>query len=251
MLPLIRASIFVILSFILTVIYGLTSLLLGALPQVTRHRIIISWCRLVVALARWICGVHYNIVGKEYLDQLSGPAVIMSKHQSTWETLYLQILFFPAATILKKQLLDIPFFGWGLRSLRPIAIDRDNPREALRQVKTGGLQSIESGLNIIIFPEGTRMKAGERGKYARSGAEIAITAGVPVIPVALNAGLYWPNGEFKKYPGTIELIIGEPMTSEGKTSRELTASVEQWIESTMARLPPLPPTQPTTTNANI
>lgn len=237
MLALIRTSLFVAICTVLTVVYGITSLLLGGLSQVTRHRIIISWCHLVIALARWICGVKYEVIGREHLDGLKEPIVVLSKHQSTWETLYLQILFFPASTILKKQLLDIPFFGWGLAGLRPIAIDRENPRDALRQVKSGGIEGIKDGLNIILFPEGTRMKSGERGKYARSGAEIAIGSGAKVVPIAMNAGLYWPNKTFKKYPGTIQFVIGEPIDSTGKTSRDLTAEVEEWIEATMATLP--------------
>jgi 1-acyl-sn-glycerol-3-phosphate acyltransferase len=237
MLATIRTSLFMVICALLTVVYGFTSVFLGGLSQVTRHRIIISWCRLVVFLARWICGVKYEVIGRDYLENLTGPVVILAKHQSTWETLYLQTLFFPATTILKKQLLDIPFFGWGLASLRPIAIDRDNPREALRQVKSGGAQAIQSGLNVILFPEGTRMKAGERGKYARSGAEIAINSGAKIVPVAHNAGLYWPNKVFQKFPGTIKLIIGKPIEAGEKSSRDLTAEVEKWIEETMASLP--------------
>ncbi len=236
-LPFIRTSLFVVISFIFTVLYGTTSLLLGGFSQATRHRIIISWCNLVIALARWICGVRYEVTGIEYFNKGDGPFVILSKHQSTWETLYLQMLCFPATTILKKQLLNIPFFGWGLRGLRPIAIDRDNPRDALRQVKAGGEQALQDGLNIILFPEGTRMPMGERGKYARSGAEIAITTGSKIIPVAMNAGLFWPNKAFLKHPGTIKLVIGEPIESEGLNSRELTTQVEEWIEAQMALLP--------------
>ena len=119
MLAFIRSTIFTALGTVLTLLYGTTSLLLGGLPQVTRHRIIISWCNLIIGLARWVCGVKYEVIGREHLKGLTGPVVVMSKHQSTWETLYLQILFFPASTILKKSLLDIPFFGWGLRGLRP------------------------------------------------------------------------------------------------------------------------------------
>lgn len=237
MLAFIRSSIFTAVGTVLTVLYGTASLLLGGLSQVTRHRIIISWCNLIIALARWVCGVKYEVVGREYLKDLTGPVVVMSKHQSTWETLYLQMLFFPASTILKKSLLDIPFFGWGLRGLRPIGIDRENPRDAIRQVKAGGVQGLKDGLNVIIFPEGTRMKQGERGKYARSGAEIAVTGGVKVVPIAMNAGVYWPNKEFKKYPGTIKLVIGAPIETDGKTSREVTAEVEHWIESQMAQMP--------------
>lgn len=237
MLALIRSVIFTLIGTVLTVIYGTLSLVLGGLSQVTRHRIVISWCHLIVGLARWVCGVKYRVTGREHLKHLTGPVVVMSKHQSTWETLYLQILFFPASTILKKSLLDIPFFGWGLRGSRPIGIDRDNPRDAIRQVKAGGVQGIHDGLNVVIFPEGTRMEQGQRGKYARSGAEIAVTSGAPVVPIAMNAGVYWPNKTFTKYPGTIEFVIGEPIATEGKTSREVTVEVEQWIESQMALMP--------------
>ncbi|MDZ7925093.1 MAG: lysophospholipid acyltransferase family protein [Marinagarivorans sp.] len=233
-----RTVLFVVLCFLLTVVYGCTSLLLGGFSQVTRHRIIISWCSLVIALARWICGIRYQVQGREHLKNLEGPVVVMSKHQSTWETLYLQILFFPASTILKKSLLDLPFFGWGLRGLRPIAIDRSNPRDALRQVRIGGEQGIKDNLNILIFPEGTRMLPGERGKYARSGADIAIASNVKVIPIAMNAGECWLGDNKLRLPGLVTVHIGAPIESANKTSRELTEEVEAWIESAMQQLPP-------------
>ena len=234
----IRTALFVVLCSLFTFVYGLVSLLLGGLPQVTRHRIIISWCNLVIGSARLVCGVRYQVIGREHLQNLQGPVVVMSKHQSTWETLYLQMLFFPASTILKKSLLDIPFFGWGLRGLRPIGIDRDNPRDALRQVRAGGEQGIKDGLNIVLFPEGTRMQMGERGKYARSGADIAIASNVKVIPVAMNAGCCWPGDSSIKKPGLITVHIGAPIDPTGKTSRDLTQEVEDWIETQMPLLPP-------------
>lgn len=239
MLAAVRTTIFAFFSLCLTIVYGLLSLTLGVFSQTTRHKITISWCHCIIFLARTICGIRYKISGRENIAKITGPFVVMAKHQSMWETFFLQILFFPASTILKKQLLEIPFFGWGLRGLRPIAIDRDNPREALRQVKKSGVEAIEDNLNIVLFPEGTRIKPGEKGKYARSGAEIAINAQVPIIPVALNAGLFWRNEKFTKSPGTIDVIIGEPIAHHDKTSRELTLEVESWIEEKMQSIPPL------------
>ena len=238
MLAAIRTIIFVALSFLLTVVYGLSSFFLGAFSQVARHRFIISWCTLVIGLARWVCGIRYQVIGREHLKELQGPVVVMSKHQSTWETLYLQILFFPASTILKKSLLDLPFFGWGLRALRPIGIDRSNPRDALRQLRIGGEQGIKENLNILIFPEGTRMLPGERGKYARSGADIAIASNVKVVPVAMNAGECWLGDSKPRLPGLVTVHIGAPIDPTGKTSRELTEEVETWIETAMQQLPP-------------
>jgi 1-acyl-sn-glycerol-3-phosphate acyltransferase len=237
MLAFCRTLLFIAIATLLAVIYGVLSLVLGGLSQVNRHRIIISWCHLVIGCAKYLCGLKYRVQGLEHLQQLSRPFVVLSKHQSTWETLYFQMLFFPATTVLKKQLLSIPFFGWGLRGLRPIAIDRDNPREALRQVKSLGVEALGQGMNVIIFPEGTRMVPGERGKYARSGADIAIEAGVPILPIAMNAGVYWQNNAFAKLPGVIDVVIGEPLGTTGKTSRELTDQVENWIESVMDSLP--------------
>ena len=174
--------------------------------------------------------MRYEVVGREHIPKSSSSFVVLSKHQSTWETFYLQALFFPSATILKRELLRIPFFGWGLRLLRPIPIDRSNPRQALRQVKEGGLIRLQQGLNLILFPEGTRMPPGESGKYARSGADIAREADVSIIPVAVNAGRCWPSGQWVKKPGLVTVSIGAPITPNDRDSRDLILEVEQWIE---------------------
>ncbi len=235
-MALFRSSIFSIGYFFLTVIYGTLSVLTWLLPFRLRHRIIASWTTLIVAWVRVACGVRYQVLGLENIQDKSTPHVILSKHQSTWETLFLQSLFWPASTILKRELLNIPFFGWGLRALKPIAIDRSNPRNALRQVKEKGLERIEEGLNIILFPEGTRMAPGERGTYARSGADIAISAGVKIIPVALNAAHCWPSGSFKKVPGLITVSLGPLVSTEGKRSKQVIKEVEEWVEAEMEKI---------------
>lgn len=202
----------------------------------TRHKIIASWTTVVIYWLRLTCGVKFKVLGKEFIESVDKPVVVLSKHQSTWETLFLQSLFWPASTVLKKELLNIPFFGWGLRALRPIGIDRNNPREALKQVKTKGINRLESGLNFILFPEGTRMAAGERGTYARSGADIALNTGSKILPVALNAARCWPSNTFVKYPGEITVSVGPIIHPEGKTSKEVIKEVEEWIEAEMLKI---------------
>src|SRR5687768_5938699 len=236
MLTSLRSAIFAVGYLGLGFIYGLFSLFIFYLPPLVRHRILISWCWLIVLWLRLICGVRYEIRGLENLHKISGPKIVLSKHQSTWETLALQHLCFPASTILKRGLFKIPFFGWGLRCLQPIAIDCDNPRDALRQVKIQGVQRLASGLNLLLFPEGTRVAPGERGKYARSGPEIAIESGVSIIPVAVNAGYCWPAKSWKRYPGLVTVVFGEPIKPEGHTSRELITQVETWIENQLLQL---------------
>ncbi len=234
----IRSAIFSVSYFCCTISYGTLSILTWLLPARTRHILVASWANLVIFLLSIICGVKYRVEGKDNIPKPDQPAIILAKHQSTWETLYLQSAFLPASTILKKELLNIPFFGWGLRALRPIAIDRSNPRRALKEVKKQGAERLSSGLNVILFPEGTRMNLGERGKYARSGADIAVASKVNIVPVAINSGICWPaNEKFLKYPGTINVIIGEPISTENKNSKQLTAEVEEWIEGKMSKLP--------------
>jgi len=230
-------------SLLFTIGYNLTGAIAGLiaviiwpiLPYAWRWRIVTSWNRFSMVWLRVCCGIKFNIIGNKHSEAF--PCVVLSKHQSTWETMFLQYYFGPVSTILKKELLRIPFFGWGLASLRPIAIDRKNPVQALKDVKTLGLARLKEGNNLLIFPEGTRVAPGTVGNYARSGADIAITAGVPIIPVAHNGAECWPHKHFYLYPGTITVVIGEPITSEGKDRKALTEEVKQWIEGEMAKMP--------------
>ncbi|SMF14691.1 1-acyl-sn-glycerol-3-phosphate acyltransferase [Alteromonadaceae bacterium Bs31] len=231
-----RSFLFAVIYNSTGVFYGTLSLFLWPLPLRLRHRVIMGWTQLAVFLARWICGLRYQVIGRENLPAKGETVLILSKHQSTWETLFLQNLFWPACTVLKKELLRIPFFGWGLAALNPIPIDRDNPREALRKVKTNGVQRLQNGYNLLLFPEGTRVAPGEKGKYARSGADIAVESGKNIIPIAVNSGVYWPTKQMEKVPGCITIVVGPPISPEGKTSRELIGEVETWIESTMKTL---------------
>lgn len=231
-----RTGLFIVGTTIFTVVYGSLSIFVWLFPPMTRHKIIVSWTRLTIAWLRLICKVNYEVKGLENIDPSHGPYVILSKHQSAWETLFLQGLFWPSSTILKKELLKIPFFGWGLRALKPIAIDRSNPREALKQVKKHGGDRLSSGFNIILFPEGTRIPLGSRGTYARSGADIAKANDTRILPVAHNAATCWPNDSLLKYPGTITVVVGPAIETQSKNSKLIMSEVENWIENTMDTL---------------
>jgi len=231
-----RSSLFYIGYNVLTIAYGTLALFLWLVPPLVRHKTICTWTSASIWWLKVTCGVRYELHGVKNMKAVEGSFVALSKHQSTWETLFLQSLFWPSSTILKKELLNIPFFGWGLRAMSPIPIDRSHPKEALKQVKSQGCARLSEGQNLILFPEGTRVAPGEKGKYARSGAEIAKTAGVKIVPIAHNAGLYWPSNTFIKIPGTVQIIIGEAISTEGKTTREIIEETEYWIEKTTTDL---------------
>jgi 1-acyl-sn-glycerol-3-phosphate acyltransferase len=162
--------------------------------------------------------------------------VIASKHQSAWETLAFQCIFHKPTWVLKRELLWIPFFGWGLAAIAPIAINRGQRRQAMQQVLTQGIARLAAGHSVIIFPEGTRVAPGERKRYGLGAANFAIAANVPIVPVAHNAGIFWRRKEFIKRPGTIHVVIGEPISVEGKTPQAIMTEVENWVENTMTRL---------------
>ena len=207
--------------------FGLTACLVFWLPYRYRATYICYWNRIIVALARLFIGVKVNLIGRENIPNV--PCVIMCKHQSEWETFYLQTVFSSLCTILKKELLRIPFFGWALMQMEPIAIDRSAPKDALKKVQTVGLKRLKQGRSVLIFPEGTRVKVGEKGRYARSGATLAIASESLILPIAHNAGLNWQNKQ-KKRAGTITFIVGEPISTANKTAKQLTDEVEIWIE---------------------
>ncbi len=230
-----RSLLFSIGTIPIIIIFSTFSCTLGVLlPYRLRQSVVTLANSFIVFWLRIACGIKVKVEGLENLPDK--PAVIAAKHQSAWETYYLQRILRPVSTILKRELLKVPFFGWGLYFMHPIAIDRSNPRVAMKQVQTQGLERLQQGNNVLIFPEGTRMPFGEQGKYARSAASLAIAGSVPLIPVAHNAGYCWPAGEFIKKPGTIHMIIGPAISTEGRDSRQLTEEVCQWIESTQQTL---------------
>ncbi|WP_417781094.1 lysophospholipid acyltransferase family protein [Stutzerimonas xanthomarina] len=204
----------------------------------TRYRFVVqTWCRSAVWLAKTVIGLRYEVSGAENIPEK--PCVILSKHQSTWETFFLSAYFEPLSQVLKRELLNVPFFGWAIWLLKPIAIDRDSPKEALRQVAKQGLERLGQGAWVLIFPEGTRVPVGQVGKFSRSGAALAVNAKLPVLPVAHNAGTFWPKSGWGKRPGVIQVVIGPAMHAESEGPRaaaELNQRVEDWINATVADL---------------
>lgn len=229
MLSALRSVLFYLGYIALTTWFSLSAVaFLSFAPYRWSYRYLMWWNRSVLAWLSWTCGVRFRVIGRQHLPD--GPCVMLAKHQSQWETFFLQLLKTPSVPVLKRELLSIPGFGWAIRQIHPIAIDRDHPRQALQQIQQQGLQRLKEGCSVYLFPEGTRIPYGQRGKYARSGAQLAINAGVPLVPVAHDAGRYWPAKQLIKYPGTITVAIGEPISTTGRDSRSLTAEVESWIE---------------------
>ena len=185
-------------------------------------------------LARFICGVRYCVLGTENIPKK--PTIVLSKHQSAWETLAFQKIFPPQVWVLKKELLHIPFFGWGLAMTSPIAINRSQGKAALKQIIRQGRDRLQKGLWVIIFPEGTRIDPGKKGRYGIGGAWLSTSTGVSVIPVAHNAGVLWGKNSFIKFPGTITVSIGEPIDPAGMEANELNNKVEEWIELEVIRI---------------
>ena len=229
-----RCFLFHLFMAFMTVIVATFAFLLIVFPLETRIRIIRIYGVVTVHMHKWLCGVRWRIEGRENIPP--GPAIIFAKHQSTWETMALQLIFPPQTFVVKKELMRIPFFGWGLAVMKPIAIDRKAGRKAVEQVVEQGLDRLRRGIWVVIFPEGTRVPPGKRVRYRMGGAILAARSGVPVVPVAHNAGEFWRKGQFVMRPGTIRTVIGPPIPTEGRQPEEILADAEQWIESTMERI---------------
>ncbi|MDX1453334.1 MAG: lysophospholipid acyltransferase family protein [Oleiphilaceae bacterium] len=198
------------------------------------YQLLIGYSRLMIAWARIACGIRYEIIGQENIP--SKHCVIVSNHQSVWETYFFQVIFNPLSSVVKIELLNIPLFGRALSMISPIAIDRSRPALALKQLIRIGKEKLASGRWVIIFPEGTRVKPGETKRYGAGGAMLALAANVDILPVAHNAGSCWPAGTFTKTPGCITVVIGEAISVQGKNREELMQQAEHWIRQTSDRL---------------
>ena len=233
---LLRSSLFALALVVVTPPYALVALATFALPRMLRYRIISGWSRLVVHLARAILGIQLRIEGREHLP--ATPSVILAKHQSAWETMAFQLIFPPQVHVLKRELLWIPFFGWGLALMSPIAIDRTRGVAALRSIARRGRERLAQGFWVVVFPEGTRVAPGERRDYQLGGAWLAAASGVPVVPVAHNAGLVWPRNAFLKRPGTVTVRIGPSIQSAHQDPKTINRLAETWIEEQQKALCP-------------
>ncbi len=234
MLTTLRSSLFLLGQVVITVAFALLLPLALLLPYRWRYTVLIQWGRAILLWLRLTCGIRHVIEG---LDRIPADnAIILANHQSAWETLMLPLLFRPQSWLLKRELLRIPLFGWGLALMRPIAIDRSAGRKAMRQLLTQGQQRLEQGCWVVIFPQGTRVAPGEHKPYAVGGALLAERSGYPVVPVAHNAGYCWGRHAFHKHPGTIRLVIGEPIDTTGLDAQAINQRVAAWIEAEQVRI---------------
>ena len=203
-------------------------------PYRTQFAIARSWARMVFWLLDKMCGLKFTVEGRERIP--AGNHIVMSNHTSAWETIAQFLIFPPQVWVLKRELLWIPLIGWGLKLLRPISINRGAGHRAVNQVVEQGKERLAAGLWIIIFPEGTRVVAGETRKYGVSGALLATATGKYVVPLSHNASDFWVRRGIVKKAGTIKVIIGEPISSTGKDARELNDEVRRSIEAGLARI---------------
>jgi 1-acyl-sn-glycerol-3-phosphate acyltransferase len=231
-----RSLLFNFLMWLSVAVYGPIALLTAVLPFPLRYRVISRWAHMQALMLKHVCGLDYRVEGREHLP--AGAAIILSKHQSAWETIVFQDIFPPHTWVLKRELLWIPLFGWALALLDPIAINRRARRRAMDQVVEQGRERLQRGTWVVVFPEGTRVLPRTRKRYALGGAILAAETGYPVVPVAHNAGSFWPRQGFIKRPGTVRVIIGPVIDSRGKTAEEIIRLTEEWIESQMPTLEP-------------
>jgi 1-acyl-sn-glycerol-3-phosphate acyltransferase len=227
-----RSLVFALLMLVATLIWGPLCFLFAPLPYNQRYHMTAYWNKFVIGAARAVCGIRFQVKGYENLPD--APAILLSKHQSAWETIFFFYAFpRPLVYVFKKELTYIPFFGWGISLLRMIPIDRSKTKDAFAQVVEQGRKRLASGQWVIMFPEGTRSFVGKKGKYKSGGTRLAVETGVPVIPIAMNAGECWPKNSFIKKPGLVTVSIGKPISSAGRAPAELMQEVENWIESEM------------------
>lgn len=231
----VRSLIFLLLQIIITPIFSTLALLSFPFSPRARYLLISQWAKLMLPLLRLVCGISYEVRGMENIPK--EPCIVLCKHQSAWETLALQKIFPPQVWVLKRELLWIPFFGWALALTSPIAIKRSDGKGAIKQLLKKGKERLAQGFCVVIFPEGTRVQFGSRGKYKMGGALLAASSGAPVVPVAHNAGRLWGRKAFSKYPGLITMSIGEPIATQGLKADEINARVEAWIENEIQNLP--------------
>jgi len=201
------------------------------IPYSIRYRYAHQWTRFNLWWLEVTCRLKYRVEGTENIPDT--PCIVMAKHQSAWETMALQKMFPPQVWIMKREIFWIPFFGWAIAAMEPIAIDRSSGRKAVAQIVEQGIKKLQEGRWIVVFPEGTRVPPGKKGRYGQGGAIMATESGFPAIPVAHNAGEFWKRNDFIKRPGTIDVVIGKPIESKGKEPSALNKEVEDWIEEQM------------------
>ncbi len=229
-----RSLLFFVVQVVWVSFYATLVLLSFPLKPHARYRFGTGLARGLLWLLRVICGIRMEVRGAENVPK--EPCIVMCKHQSAWETFALQLVFPAQVWVAKRELLWLPFFGWALACLSPIAINRSNGKEAIKQLLKQGKDRLQDGFCVVVFPEGTRTPYGQRGKYKIGGAMLGVSTGVPVVPVAHNAGKFWGRNAFLKKPGTIVMSVGKPIDPTGMKADELNRRVEEWIEAEVERI---------------
>ncbi|HEX9139425.1 MAG TPA: lysophospholipid acyltransferase family protein [Steroidobacteraceae bacterium] len=238
-MQLLGSVLFTVFLFVWTGAYAIFFFFAAALlPFRGRFALARVWSHVLLRVLKWTCRLDYRLEGTEHLP--AGNHVALIKHSSSWETIAQCVILPPQAWVLKRELTWIPFLGWDLRLMRSIAVDRGAGGSAVRQVIDQGKVLLDSGVWIVIFPEGTRMAPGETRKYGLSGALLAREAGRLIVPVAHDAGYYWPRRGLRKRPGTIRVRIGPPIETAGREPREITAEAQLWIEANARPVEPAP-----------
>jgi 1-acyl-sn-glycerol-3-phosphate acyltransferase len=231
-----RSTIFFLLLLLITPIYAVACLLVFPVIKASqRYEFVKGWNITITYLAKLICGIEYEIKGLHHLEaMMDKPVIVLSKHQSAWETIsFIALLPKQLCFVFKRELLWIPFFGWALALLRMIHINRSKTAAASQSIANQGKKYLAQGVWIIIFPEGTRTKVGVKTNYRKGGARLASATKAWVLPIAHNAGHVWPRNSFLKYPGKVTISIGPAISPENKSAEELHQQTEQWIETEM------------------
>lgn len=198
------------------------------------------WLGWQIDALRVLCGVQVRVTGMENLPEgKTSPAILLVKHQSTLETFLIPTLMpHPLAYVFKRELIYIPFFGWAIGRMDMIHIDRSQRAQAFNKVVEQGKRLLAQGVWVIMFPEGTRIPRGKAGTYKTGGTRLAVATGAPVIPIAVSSAKVWPRKAFVKRPGVVDVVIGKPIPSTGRSAEDLMQEVQAWIEGEMRRLDP-------------
>ena len=225
-----RSGVFYLGYVLITVVISTSFILLFPLLKSSgRHRVAAAWCRSTLRWLKLSCGISYTVEGAENLNRC--PTVYLANHQSSFEAILFYQLIYPVSPILKRELLQIPFWGWALRLVKPVAIDRSKPREAARSLMAQGEAMLKEGNSIIIFPEGSRSEPGVVGRFSRGGTALAAAAEVPIVPIVHNSGYAWPSHRFIKLPGVVSIKVGDPIHVTDRSVKNLTHDVEQWARA--------------------
>lgn len=229
-----NSIIFTAVMFLTVVPYSIVLLLVRPLGYRASYRVAVAWARMIAGLAERLCDLHFTVEGRDNIPARN--SIVLMKHSSAYETIVQMLLFPEQCWVLKRELMWLPFFGWALAALHPIAIDRASGSAAVRQVIDQGKRQLDSGRWVMIFPEGTRMPAGQTRRYGLSGTLLAQEAGRMLVPVAHNAGDFWPRRGLRKRPGTVRFCVGPPVDPAGRDARQVNEEIQAWVEAKVAQL---------------